>query len=198
MKVPFDEYETQALPADAQHWRNSFDSRFLRHYWLAGKPRVVTITEVKELVSKNSRTGDSKKQLLITLAEAEKPWATNVTNCDTIEQLYGPSPRGWIGKRIELYPTKTRGPTGAMVDCMRVKPEKPLDAPSEKTQRPKHRQEVSQYLHELKVAASLPDCIPIADRIAEDNELTPAETDLLLAALKRRREQLGAAGPGAA
>ena len=192
-KMPFDRFEEKPLPR-GKHWREAFDSRYLRVYWLAGKPRIVTIKAVEMLKSSNKR--ESKQQLLITLDEAEKKWAINVTNAGTIEMLTGKSdPNEWVGVRIELYVTKTRDPSGQIVDCIRVREE--LPAADRKTEKPKHRQEVSQYLHEMKEAADLQACIPVADRIAEDNDLSAEETQLLLDALKKRRGQLGAAAPGA-
>jgi hypothetical protein len=188
--IPFDTFKVRELPKDAKHWRNSFDSRYLRHFWLNGKPRIVTITKVQELTSSNKKSGESKLQLLITLAEAEKPWAINVTNCDVIEMLYSePNPAKWVGFRLELYPTKTRGPSGAMVDCIRVREQIP--AAGSKSEKPKHRQEVSQYLHEMKEADSLTALIAVMDRIVSDNDLNQEETQLLIDANKKRTGQLG-------
>jgi hypothetical protein len=186
-QTPFDKYEESELKPGG-HWRNNFDSRYLRVFWLAGKPRIVTITAVAKLKSSNKR--DSKTQLLITLAEAEKRWAANVTNCTIIEMLSGKTdPTEWVGLRITLYPTKTRDPSGAMVDCIRVREE--LPAAGAKTEKPKHRQEVAQYLDAMKRATSLDDMTKIMDRVVEDNELTAEETAKLLDANKKRRAQLG-------
>lgn len=187
-QTPFDKFEERELPKDLKHWRNAFDSRYLRVFWLNGKPRVVTITEVRELKSSNKR--DSKTQLLITLAEAEKRWAANVTNCGILEMLAGnPDPRSWVGLKVTLYPTKTRDPSGAMVDCIRVREELPPQ--DTKTSKPKLRQEVSQYGHEMKEAQTLDDMTKIMDRVVEDNTLTADETALLLDWNKKRRAQLG-------
>jgi hypothetical protein len=196
MKVPFDEYEVHELGAGDAHWRNSFDSRYLRHFWLAGKPRVVTVARVQELHSKNSKTGETKKQLLITLAEADKPWAINVTNSGIIEMLTGNGdPRSWVGVRLELYPTKTRGPTGGMVDCIRVREK--LPAADAKSNKPKLRQEVSKYLHAMKEAKSLDDMDVIMDAAVEDSGLSADEAALILDGNKRRRSQLEQATQGA-
>jgi hypothetical protein len=194
-KVPFDEYTVREIPKEAVHWRNSFDSRYLRHFWLNGKPRVVTIAKVQELQSKNSRTGETKTQILVTLAEAEKPWAINVTNCDIIEMLTSKAnPREWVGTRIELYPTKTRGPTGAMVDCIRVRDR--LPEATRKAEKPKHRQEVSQLLREMKDAKDLGELVAVGGKVSSDPELSDDERLFLRNALARRSEQLSAPGEG--
>lgn len=189
-KTPFDTFEEQELPADLKHWRNAFDGRYLRYFWLNGKPRIATITKVQELVSSNRK--ESKKQLLISLAEADKKWAANVTNCDIIEMLTGKKdPREWVGTKIELYETTTRLPDGKIGPCMRVR--ETLPPQNTKTEKAKYRQEVSQYLDEMKRAEDLGTLASVQDRLVEDNTLSGQETELLLAGLKRRREQLGAA-----
>lgn len=186
-QTPFDKFEERELPKDLKHWRNAFDSRYLRVFWLNGKPRVVTITEVRELKSSNKR--DSKTQLLITLAEAEKRWAANVTNCGILEMLAGnPDPRSWVGLKVTLYPTKTRDPSGAMVDCIRVREELPQQ--SARTEKPKHRQEVAQYLHEMKEATSLAALGVVIERLGADEELKREEAAFLLEAVEKRRGQL--------
>lgn len=186
MSNPFNNYEEQAVPK-GRHWRDNFDSRFLRVFWLAGKPRVVTIVAVERLRSSNKK--ESKLQLLITLAEAEKKWASNVTNCGIIEALTGKSdPNDWIGTRIELYPTKTRDPNQQLVDCIRVREK--LPAASAKTEAPRYRQEVSQYLHEMKAAATLEALDEIFKRVHADEALDAAERLVLVRGSERRQEQI--------
>lgn len=185
-KTPFNKFEEQALPK-GKHWREAFDGRYLRVFWLAGKPRIVTITAVAQL--KSSNKSESKKQLLITLAEAEKKWAANVTNCSIIEMLSGSTdPTDWVGMRITLYPTKTRDPSGQIVDCIRVREE--LPAENARTEKPKHRQEVSQYIDRMAKATTLGDLAPIVTQIGDDEVLTREEAAFLLAQLERRQKQL--------
>lgn len=188
-KTPFDTFEEIELPMDAAHWRNAFDSRFLRHFALNGRPRIVTIVDVKMLKSSNRK--ESKQQLLIRLAEFDKPWAANVTNCDIIERLSGKAdPRQWIGLKVELFPTKTYF-GNERVDCMRVNEKlPPQDA---KTSKPNVRQEVAAYLHLMKVATDLEAITKIQDAIIEDNGLSTEETELLDKARAKRGQQILAA-----
>lgn len=186
-KTPFDEYEVVDLKPGG-HWRNSFDSRYLRHFWLAGKPRIVTIVKVQELHSKSSKTAERKTQQLITLAEADKPWAANVTNCGLIEMLSGESdPVKWPGLKIELYPTKTTF-GGKMVDCIRVRDRLPEQGA--KTEKPQYRQEVSAYVSLLKAAENAKDLSLIEDKLADDNELTQEETQKILGWMRKTAEKL--------
>jgi hypothetical protein len=186
-KTPFDTFDEQPIPKGMSHWRNGFDSRYLRYFALNGKPRIVTITAVGFLKSSNKR--ESKTQLLITLAEFEKKWAINVTNCQIIENLYNePDPNKWIGLRLELYETTTRLPDGNEGPCIRVRPRIP--AAGAKTEKPRHRQEVAQYLDEMKRATGLSDLGPIVTRIGDDTELTRDEAAFLLEAFAKRQGQL--------
>lgn len=187
MSNPFNKFDERPVPK-GRHWREAFDSRYLRVFWLSGKPRIVTITAVQSL--KSSNKNESKEQLLISLAEVDKKWAANVTNCTMIEALTGKSdPTEWIGTRLELYPTKTRDPKGAIVDCIRVREQ--LPAAGAKTEAPKWRQEVSQYLQEMKDAVTDQTLRDIRGRIVEDNDLTGEETPVLLGAIAKRATQMG-------
>ena len=74
----------------------------------------------------------AKKPLLYFLnskgAENDKPLGLNSTNCKTIAAMYGNDTDRWIGKRITMWPTTTQ--FGAdTVDCIRVRPIVPADAP---------------------------------------------------------------------
>lgn len=204
-KNPFDTFEVEELPADLQHFRNAFDSRFIRFTVLNGKPRTCTITHVAWL--KSSNKNESKRQLLIQLAEFEKPWAINVTNSETIAQLYGDDPHGWTGKRVTLYPTKTKFGRD-VVDCIRVRDQIPEErtqqsnAPRQHvdaghTQKRERSQRERSYLDTMAKATSLEQLGLAEEAITNDNDLTPEETQALARHLLRRQEQLKSPPPGA-
>ena len=201
-KQPFDEFEIRELSPDVNHWRNCFDSRFLRVFALNGQPRVCTITDVKELLSKGK--DESKLQLLVFLEEFDKPWAINITNSESIALLHGDKPSAWVGKRVELYPTKTRFGR-EVVDCIRVRDKVP-DAPfrqdrveamqAQKTQasaQPPKRElsaRVKELMAKMAEAKDAPALQAINDELVDDNSLSESETALLVRALTRRQEQL--------
>ena len=109
--------------------RAFFDSRVLRVWHLEGKPKTFTIEKYTRLTT--SQKGEVKRQGLIRFRGVALPFALNSTNKDTIIALYGTSKKGWLGKRITLYPTTTKA-FGKMQDCIRVKNE----VPPEPRQRP--------------------------------------------------------------
>lgn len=188
------EYTVEELPSDATHWRVAFDSRFLRYYWLAGKPRIVTIRDVKQLRTTSESARESKTQLLILLEEAPKPWAANVTNCEIIAMLYGDDFHGWIGKRIELYPTKTRFGR-EVVDCMRVRESVPGNGHGTGN-KDTHELTVDAraMLQALKSAETQEDIDVVHDQLAEAHHLSERESTLVHKAVERRRTQIGGLG----
>lgn len=212
-KNPFDTFEIEELPADLVHYRNAFDSRFIRFTVLNGKPRTCTITHVAWLKSSNKT--ESKRQLLIQLQEFEKPWAINVTNSDTIGALYGEDPHGWVGKRVTLYPTKTKFGRD-VVDCIRVRDQIPEErtqpsntsapaayrptttrAPVPQQQKRDRSQRERSYLDAMAKAENLEQLNAVEESITNDNDLTPEETQALARQLLRRQEQLKSPPPTA-
>jgi hypothetical protein len=208
--IPFDTFEVTALPGTLTHWRNAFDSRYLRFTALEGRPRVVTIVAADWLKSSQKRNPkESKRQLLLTLKEFEKPWATNVTNCETMEVLFGTAdPKEWVGRRLTLFPTKTRSPSGELVGCMRVRDQLPDEhdgnrsaqrqnagnaAPAQ--QQPKRERTARErtWLLAMSNATTLEQLGIVEDGITNDNELGPEESASLARQLVRRQQQLAPA-----
>lgn len=197
-KTPFDEFEIEEIPSDLKHWRNLFDSRFLRFEALQGQPRVVTIAKAQWLKSSNKH--ESKRQLLLTLAEFEKPWAINITNSESIEVLYGNAdPLSWVGKKITLYPTKTKFGR-EVVDCIRVRDAIPTEErPATRTQAsaaqkapiPEHLQK---YVDKISAAPTVAQLIDAEDMLAEDHALDPADTARVMRWIDAKRQRLD--GPG--
>jgi hypothetical protein len=80
----------------------------------------VTITKVEQ---EEVDYGDGPKLAVnVTFAEMHKPLGLNATNWDSIESLHGKDTDEWIGKKVRLYATKTRNPSGATVPCIRIMP----------------------------------------------------------------------------
>jgi hypothetical protein len=188
---PFEDFKVTPLRKDLHHYRNAFDSKFLRFTALEGSAHVCRIIKVEELLSSNKN--DSKMQLLITLDKFEKPWAINITNSDTIGMLHGVDPHGWPGKRVELYPTKTKFGRD-VVDCIRVREQVPADEPvKQKPQadRPELSPMATRHLEAMRAAKAPADLDAAEDALAEDNSLSPEETARLVKSLAKHRERVG-------
>ena len=111
------------------HWREYMDMPYLRAEMLAPKERrVLTIKEVKrELMPKLPGKHDDvdEHQPVAYFVEDVLPMVLNVTNCQTIEELYGiGEPSKWAGLKIQIFATKTKV-AGKLVPCLRVDKVKP-------------------------------------------------------------------------
>ena len=114
------------------HWRALVDSRFLNHAALDGKDCTVTIRDIK-LISVETNIGKGNKAHFF-FEGKEKPALMGVACMSAIAKLYGDDYKGWIGKRITLYPTVIElkaGPTGTI----RVRPKIPNATGKPETQR---------------------------------------------------------------
>jgi hypothetical protein len=91
---------------------------------LKGKDTTLTITatNAQELVLVGG--AKTKRKLILTFKEAKKKMICNVTNANTLVDLYGPKAEGFIGKRITIYPTKANF-KGDMVDAVRIRDKVP-------------------------------------------------------------------------
>lgn len=104
-----------------RHWRQNTDLKYLRAECFMPKERkVLTIKRVvqEEIISKN---GDSDYKNVAYFEEpGVLPMVLNVTNCETIEKLYGTgNTYDWVGKKIQIFATKTKV-AGETVPCLRI------------------------------------------------------------------------------
>lgn len=102
------------------HWRNMTDMTHLRAECFQPKERkVLTIKEVKaEKVKAKDGSEDTKPVLYF--EEDVLPMVLNVTNCETIESIYGTgNVNEWPGKKIQVFATKTKV-GGQSVPCLRI------------------------------------------------------------------------------
>lgn len=100
------------------------DSRFLKAPDLKGRKigvriEAVTTEDFKEL------NGNLKRQIVLKFFGAQKLLGLNKTNTKMIASMYGDETDKWIGKEIQLYPTKTQNQHGQIVDCIRIEYQAP-------------------------------------------------------------------------
>lgn len=96
-----------------------FASRFLSAADLKGKG----VTAVIAGVTREELTGEDgvkKVKPVLTFTKAGKALVLNVTNWDTVAELYGEDTDGWIGQPIEVYPDRTKFGS-KWVDCIRLR-----------------------------------------------------------------------------
>ena len=106
------------------HWRENMDMPYLRaENLLPNEVRVLTIKEVKkELMPKiPGRNEDEHQNVAYFEEDGVLPMVLNVTNCETIESIYGtPNIVKWAGKKIAIYASKT-SMGKKTVPCLRIK-----------------------------------------------------------------------------
>ena len=100
----------------------AFPSDYLKASDLNGKEVKVKIGKV-ELVEMG-QGNEKKSKLLIHFNGKQKGLVVNVTNCNTIEKLYGDETDNWVGKEIILAPREVEF-QGEMVWAIRVSLQKP-------------------------------------------------------------------------
>jgi len=106
-----------------KHWRNFSDQIHLRaETFQPGEEKVVTIREIKkEKVTSNQ--GVVSEKPVAHFEEDVMPMVLNVSNCKTIEKIYGTgNVYDWVGKKIQIYATTTKVARESGVPCLRVRP----------------------------------------------------------------------------
>ena len=107
------------------HWKKLMDPKeFLFAHDLDGRDVTVTIEKVVGGKLKGENGKESKKPVAH-IKGTPKKLALNVTNCKTIEQLFGTGDADkWRDLRVTLFPTTTDF-GGKTVDCIRIRPSHP-------------------------------------------------------------------------
>jgi hypothetical protein len=107
------------------HWMSYYDeSAYLKSVDLKGKDVTVEIEKV-EGATVTGEGGKTSKKPLLYFKGAKKPHICSKTDSKTLASMFGPNVEDWIGKRVTLYGTTTRGINGDTVDCIRVRPVAP-------------------------------------------------------------------------
>lgn len=103
-----------------QHWRDCTDLTHLRAESFTPKEKkVLTIKSIVKEQVKNNQGAISERPVAY-FYEDVLPMVLNVTNCKTIEDLYGTGNiYEWTGKKIQVFATKTKV-GGETVPCLRI------------------------------------------------------------------------------
>jgi hypothetical protein len=107
-----------------RHWKNFLDKDYLgSHNLERGEEMLLTIEqfEGEEMVIKVGGKNDEKvaKQVLYFKEDAPK-MILNITNGNTIANLYGSHPDKWIGKQIQVFATPVKA-FGKTQDALRIR-----------------------------------------------------------------------------
>ena len=133
-----------------------YPGRFMRADSLKGAKITLTIAEmdVEELI------GENNKKAAKVIAKFARPTAAAFaklplelvlpkTNGECLRRMFGNNPHGWVGKRVTLFPSKTKfGPND--VDCIRIWGSPDLDADMEITVPQGRKRALEMVLHAVK------------------------------------------------
>lgn len=106
------------------NWRSMVDKTYLGA-WDIPRDVTVEIAEVRSELLKSRENPSGKRKVVIAFRGARKRLVGNSTNCQIIEQLYGPDTDKWIGKRVTLYATTTSVGGRGQIPCIRIRPSIP-------------------------------------------------------------------------
>ncbi len=107
-----------------RHWKNFLDKDYLgSHNLEQGEEMLLTIGKFvgEEMVQKVGGGLNEKTPKTVLYFQEDVPkMIMNITNGNTISNLYGSQPEKWIGKQIQVYATPVRA-FGKTQDALRVR-----------------------------------------------------------------------------
>ena len=107
-----------------------FPTEYLAAEEFGGKDVTLTIRDVK-FDDLKLNDGGTERKPIVYFEKTKKKLVLNKTNATTIAKLHGSEARGWIGKRIALFPTECQA-FGNTVDCIRVRSKLPKAEPEQR------------------------------------------------------------------
>ena len=105
------------------HFKLLFEHDYVGAWDLEGDEKTVVIERIS-IEELKSVDGQTKRKPVVSFKGAKRKLILNKTNATVIADLYGPDADKWIGKAVTLIPTTTSA-FGKVVECVRVKPERP-------------------------------------------------------------------------
>jgi len=109
-------------PSQTTHWRNMFENKSSllgSHNLNPGEELIVQIQSV-EIGSIKGKKGKQESVPVATFYNAP-PMVLNVTNCQTLETLFGPYRHDWVNKYIQVFAVKVNA-FGKEQLALRIRP----------------------------------------------------------------------------
>lgn len=114
-----------------RHWKNFLDKDYLgSHNLEKGEEMLLTIEKFVGEEEVNSQEGKKTKQVLYFKENVPK-MILNITNGNTLSNLYGSHPDQWVGRQIQIYATPVKA-FGKTQDALRIRDFIPKKAINEK------------------------------------------------------------------
>jgi hypothetical protein len=104
-----------------RHWKNFLDKDYLGSHNLEnGEEMLLTIEKFLGEESVKGADGKSQVKPVLYFKEDVPKMIMNVTNGNTISNLYGSHPDGWVGKKIQIFSTPVKA-FGKVQDALRIR-----------------------------------------------------------------------------
>jgi len=135
--------------------KSAFPSKYIAAADLQGHDVPVCIQTVR-MEAVEGKNGQRDELPIIYFHGKKKGMVLNVTNSNTISDMYGSETDNWANKWITLFPTTTEF-GGKMVDCLRVRQTPP--------QQSAQAQSVRQVTSQSAMSPAIDDGAPIDDSL---------------------------------
>ncbi len=104
-----------------RHWKNFLDKDYLgSHNLEQGEELLVTIAGFEGEEEVKNTDGKASLKTVLYFKEQVPKMIMNITNGNTISNLYGPHPDKWIGKQIQIFATPVKA-FGKTQDALRIR-----------------------------------------------------------------------------
>lgn len=104
-----------------RHWKNFLDKDYLgSHNLEAGEELLVTIAKFEGEESVKNTDGKESAKTVLYFKEQVPKMIMNITNGNTLSNLYGSHPDKWIGKQIQIFATPVKA-FGKTQDALRIR-----------------------------------------------------------------------------
>lgn len=146
------------IKAANRHWKNFLDKDYLgSHNLEQGEELLVTIEKFEGEESVKNADGKESQKTVLYFKENVPKMIMNITNGNTISNLYGAHPDKWIGKQIQIFATPVKA-FGKTQDALRIRDFVPnrnvnADASIEKLSQAKTLEELKAIYTSLPVSA---------------------------------------------
>ena len=104
-----------------RHFKNFLDKDYLgSHNLEKGEEMLLTIVKFEGEESVIGSDGSKSPKMVLYFKEEVPKMILNITNGNTIANLYGTHPDGWIGKQVQIFATPVKA-FGKTQDALRIR-----------------------------------------------------------------------------
>lgn len=120
-KINMTKIINKKIKANNRNWKNFLDKNYLgSHNLEKGEEMLLTIDSFQGEEEVVTADGKKSNKVVLYFKEDVPKMIMNITNGNTISNLYGSTPETWIGKQIQIYATPIKA-FGKTQDALRIR-----------------------------------------------------------------------------